>query len=134
MQNKMEHMTHLILARTGRQAGNWRPEYYQNNIFADNGQCPSGAVSTLRSKIQRRCKVSFAFLSRSVSGHGICPNDVSGKSARYGGLFASANRQPVSHGISRPIRRSTLSDANEKRDWRIYARLAQVLIRKRNGL
>lgn len=32
------------------------------------------------------------------------------------------------------IRRSTLTDANEKRDWRIYAMLAQVLIRKARRL
>jgi hypothetical protein len=32
-------------------------------------------------------------------------------------------------GFREPIRRSTLSDANEARDWRIYADFAQVLIR-----
>ena len=32
-------------------------------------------------------------------------------------------------GIRGSISRSTLSDANEKRDWRIYAHFAQVLIR-----
>jgi Transposase DDE domain/Domain of unknown function (DUF4372) len=31
-------------------------------------------------------------------------------------------------GFSEPVRRSTLSDANESRDWRIYAELAQRLI------
>ncbi|MCK4882341.1 MAG: IS4 family transposase, partial [Candidatus Omnitrophica bacterium] len=31
-------------------------------------------------------------------------------------------------GISKPVSRSTLADANEKRDWRIYADFAQVLI------
>ena len=31
-------------------------------------------------------------------------------------------------GFREPIRRSTLSDANEARDWRIYADVAQVLI------
>jgi hypothetical protein len=33
-------------------------------------------------------------------------------------------------GIKQPIPRSTLADANEKRDWRIYADFAQVLIKK----
>ena len=33
-------------------------------------------------------------------------------------------------GFRGPIRRSTLADANERRDWRIYAKLAQSLIRK----
>ncbi|MFS4418578.1 IS4 family transposase [Maribacter sp. 2307ULW6-5] len=31
-------------------------------------------------------------------------------------------------GIKRPVSRSTLADANERRDWRIYADFAQVLI------
>ena len=31
-------------------------------------------------------------------------------------------------GFRRPVRRSTLADANERRDWRIYAALAQRLI------
>jgi len=32
-------------------------------------------------------------------------------------------------GIRSPVARSTLANANEQRDWRIYADLAQVLIR-----
>jgi len=31
-------------------------------------------------------------------------------------------------GFRRPVRRSTLADANEGRDWRIYAEVAQRLI------
>jgi len=37
-------------------------------------------------------------------------------------------------GIREPIRRSTLSDANEARDWRIYADFAQGLIRQARKL
>jgi hypothetical protein len=37
-------------------------------------------------------------------------------------------------GIKHPISRSTLEDANERRDWRIYADFAQVLIRKARPL
>ncbi len=32
-------------------------------------------------------------------------------------------------GFREPIKRSTLADANESRDWRMYADFAQVLIR-----
>ena len=32
-------------------------------------------------------------------------------------------REALSYGFSRPVRRSTLADANETRDWRIYAEL-----------
>ena len=37
-------------------------------------------------------------------------------------------------GISKPIPRSTLADANEKRNWRIYADFAQILIKQARPL
>jgi hypothetical protein len=37
-------------------------------------------------------------------------------------------------GLRGPIRRSTLADANEQRDWHLYAALAQHLIRKARRL
>lgn len=41
----------------------------------------------------------------------------------------SAQRRKLYHlGIRHPVNRSTLAEANEKRDWRIYADYAQVLI------
>jgi Domain of unknown function (DUF4372) len=43
----------------------------------------------------------------------------------------SAQASKLYHmGFREPIRRSTLSDANEARDWRIYADFAQVLRRE----
>jgi hypothetical protein len=42
----------------------------------------------------------------------------------------NAMRSKLYHmGIRGPVRRSTLADANEQRDWRIYADFAQVLIK-----
>ena len=47
----------------------------------------------------------------------------------------SAQASKLYHmGFREPIRRSTLSDANEARDWRIYADFAQVLIRQARKL
>lgn len=37
-------------------------------------------------------------------------------------------------GFRQPVKRSTLADANESRDWRIYADFAQVLIRQARKL
>lgn len=37
-------------------------------------------------------------------------------------------------GIRGSVRRSTLADANERRDWRLYAAFAQVLIAQARGL
>ena len=46
-------------------------------------------------------------------------------------LCLNAHRKKFHHlGLSGKISKSTLSDANEKRDWRIYADFAQVLIKK----
>lgn len=46
-------------------------------------------------------------------------------------LCLGAHRAKLYHlGFTKGVSRSTLADANEQRDWRIYADLAQVLIRK----
>lgn len=37
-------------------------------------------------------------------------------------------------GLTQPVRRSTLADANQTRDWRIFAALAEVLLRKARRL
>ena len=47
----------------------------------------------------------------------------------------AAHRDKLYHsGFRNPVRRSTLSDANETRDWRIYADFAHRLIRKARPL
>ena len=48
-------------------------------------------------------------------------------------LTAFANKLYHS-GIKHPISKSTLADANEKRDWRIYADFAQILIKRARPL
>lgn len=46
-----------------------------------------------------------------------------------------ARRDVLYHlGFRSPIRRSTLADANERRDWHLYAALAESLIRKARRL
>ena len=40
----------------------------------------------------------------------------------------SVHASKLYHGFRQPVRRSTLADANERRDWRIHAALAQRLI------
>ena len=47
----------------------------------------------------------------------------------------NSRRDQLYHlGLSGPVHRSTLADANEQRDWRIYADLAQILLRKARQL
>lgn len=64
-------------------------------------------------------------------GDGICSAHFSRKSARPRVLAALADRAALSDGFRSDIRRSTLADANELRDWRIYAGWAQSLILRR---
>ena len=42
--------------------------------------------------------------------------------------LAAQGRKLYHAGFSGPIKRSTLADANEKRDWRIYRDFAQTVI------
>jgi hypothetical protein len=74
---------------------------------------------------------------RAVSGHGVCAADVPGKPPRHRDLSVGASRQALSHGVpqSGPALDviaercyASTADANETRDWRIYAELAQRLI------
>ena len=47
----------------------------------------------------------------------------------------AAHRQQLYHaGFRRPVKRSTLADANESRDWRIYSDFAQHLIQQARSL
>ena len=47
----------------------------------------------------------------------------------------SAQAQKLYHmGFREPVKRSTLADANERRDWRLFADFAQVLIRRARPL
>lgn len=48
--------------------------------------------------------------------------------------FSANAKRLYSMGLSHPVRRSTLADANERRDWRIWADLAGVLIKRARKL
>ena len=83
-----------------------------------------GCVQTL----SRRSPDAQLLLSRSISLHGFRSTDLSGQSSRHRDLPVSDPIQALSSGDSGRVSRSTLADANEKRDWQIYADFAQALI------
>lgn len=62
-----------------------------------------------------------------VARDDLCGTALSTKSARYRSVLVGKGRH-YRLGISQTIARSTLADANERRDWRIYAEFAQRLI------
>jgi len=65
----------------------------------------------------------------SVLDDGLCSTDLPGKPARHRSMPAFSDRQLYHLGIRSKVARTTLADANESRDWRIFADFAQVLIR-----
>jgi hypothetical protein len=73
-------------------------------------------------------------MSGPVPLHGLCTIDLSRKSPRYRGMSPCNAIETVSHGHPWKVSRSTLADANENRDWRIYAEFAQKLIHIARGL
>ena len=48
--------------------------------------------------------------------------------------LSAQSHKPYHMGFQEPVRRSTLADANESRDWRIYAEFAQRLIARARKL
>jgi len=79
--------------------------------------------------LQWRPPRADAHVRGTISRHGIRPTDFSGEFARDIETCLSAQSSKLYHmGFRNPVRRSTLADANETRDWRIYAEFAQRLI------
>ena len=82
-----------------------------------------------RRPVWRRSPGPDAFLRRAIPVHGLRPADLPGKPARHIETCLSVHASKLYHmGFRQPVRRSTLADANERRDWRIHAALAQRLI------
>ena len=81
-----------------------------------------------RRPVWRRSPGPDAFLRRAIPVHGLRPADLP-ESLRDIETCLSVHASKLYHmGFRQPVRRSTLADANERRDWRIHAALAQRLI------
>ena len=63
-----------------------------------------------------------------TTGRWLSRNWPTGKPARHRSLLTAQSHKLYHMGFRKPVRRSTLADANEARDWRIYAEFAQRLI------
>ena len=69
-----------------------------------------------------------ALLCRAIPRDGVRATDLSREPARYR-VCLSARASKLYHiGFREPVQRSKLADANETRDWRIYAEFAHRLI------
>src|SRR5271167_3612791 len=102
----------------------------QDPVCADHGLPAVEDLPSHRRSIQRRLPDAQPQLRRAVSRHGLCATDLPRKLARYRSVCGKLYHM----GIGAAVARSTLADANESRDWRIYFELAQRLIIKARAL
>jgi hypothetical protein len=75
-----------------------------------------------------------AVVCRAVPRHGLRATHLAQEPTRHRGQPVGQCEQAVCDGLSRAVKRSTLADANESRDWRIWSDLAAVLIRRARKL
>ena len=76
-----------------------------HHFCSTHGPFPYSAISYLRPPLPGRFTDSTVHLSGPVSRHGLCPIDLSRKSARHRGMPESHAAQAFSHGY-RPLRSS----------------------------
>ena len=74
-------------------------------------------------------------LRRTVPRHGVCAVDLGSESLRDIEVTLGANAGKLySMGLRHSVHRSTLADANDSRNWRIWSDLAALLIRRARKL
>src|SRR5450631_67865 len=99
-----------------------------HSLLAIDQLSSRSGVPPVRPALSGRPSAARLHLLGSVSGDGLRPVDLSRKPARHRSLFGFVAGQAVSLGIP------WLADANESRDWRIFADFAQRLITIARGL
>ena len=109
----------------------WRGVIGKNYFFASCRVDPSAAVLPVCGALSRRLQGQSVFVLGSVFVHGFRATDLSRESTRHRRLSERALDQLYHMGFRSRVCRSTLADANEVRDWRIYADLAALLLIKR---
>jgi hypothetical protein len=105
-------------------------------FFPADGLPPLEHIHAAGRALSWRFLGSNIALRRTVPSDGLCPTDVPGKPARHRGVPVGPAREALSYGLSwtgppfDPRLRwgRLLADANQTRDWRIYAEFAQRLI------
>src|SRR6266436_8398113 len=113
----------------------WRRVLGKNYFFASYRIHPSAAIRPVCGALSRQLQGQSVFVLGSVSVHGLCATNLSRESARHRRLSGRARSDQLYHlGFRSRVCRSTLADANEVRDWRIYADLAALLIKRARRL
>jgi hypothetical protein len=112
----------------------WGRVLGKNHFFASCRTDPSATVPPMRGAPPRRLQSQSVLVLGSVFVHGLCSTNLSREPARHRRLLKARSDQLYHLGFRSRVCRSTLADANEVRDWRIYADLAALLIKKARRL
>ena len=101
----------------------------QISVCAIDGASTDPYFSTDRQTLRWRLQGSNLFLPRSVLLYGLCTAHLSREPARIEACFRAQRSKLYHLGIrSKQVSRNTLANANNIRDWKIYADFAQSLI------
>src|SRR3989338_547550 len=76
-------------------------EYRQNHFRPSDGASAASCVSQMCPTLRRRLQSKNIFMSRSVSGDGLCPVELPRKLARYRSLPPGHAQQTLSYGNPR---------------------------------
>jgi|GEM_PF-1278071 hypothetical protein len=105
-------------------------EFRENDLCSTHGLCSRIRISLLCGTVSRQLQNQEFFLLGSVCHVGLRPTDLSREPQRDIEACLRAAPTKLYHmGIRSHISRNTLANANQVRDWRIYADFAHVLIR-----
>jgi hypothetical protein len=105
-------------------------ECWQNLFCANNGIHPLDKFYADCESLFWQCGCSQDDLCGAVSDNGVCAVDLARVVARHRSDTWCQQQQVVRNGLRHTVHRSTLADGNEHRDWRIWADLAALLIRR----
>ncbi len=106
-------------------------ELWKNAVRTTHGICAVDELRENRGASWRRFWRAQSELYRAIPRHGFCTADLPRESAAC--LLASQTKL-YSMGFRAPVKRSTLADANEARNWHIWEDLATLLIRRARKL
>src|SRR3989338_4403766 len=105
-------------------------EHGQNHLFSSNVILTFVRIPQMRPEISGRLQSTKFFMHGSIFMYGFRAIDLSRKFARYRIMLALHATELYHMGFRGLISKSTLADANNQRDWHIYADFAQVLIHR----
>lgn len=120
-----------MIFKMSRNPGDYREashEPWLDTLLPSDGISTLHGIRDLRCTVPRRTRRHILLLHGSIAMHGLRSTRIPGKPARHRVFSTCSSGRALSHGICGKVSNNTLAQANEGRDWRIWADLAQVLI------